>query len=398
MIGSSSCLGAFRFRRRRSLAPLLLLIGTALATSNVAAATYRIVLLPPPPDTYGSFQPAAINNAGEVVGSGFRVGGGSHAIAWSAGPDHGARWLPEGDAVSSDAFGINDDGYIVGRWGYPGSSGPAMMWSPNDAPVVLHDSTSSYLGSYAFAINDNRNILGYVASGTRLLPAYWLRPATGPSEIPVKLWPKALNNHGTIIGYGFLAVDGGLLHYRAFRSTPRTGRQLLAELPFVGTDADYYARDVNDAGEAVGEAYGPSFTHSLAVKWNADGSALDLGDLPGGSEYSYSACCINNAGIVVGSFMDTRDFLNFQAFVWTPADGMHSIVDLIDPLDPLYPEIASGTPIDIRGINDAGVMVGILDPYDRQRPILLVPNPKKWARPSLPPSEPVPRAPDAARK
>lgn len=116
------------------------------------------------------------------------------------------------------------------------------------------------------------------------------------------------------------------------------------------------------------------------VRWNADGSVLDPGELPGGSEHSYSACCINNAGVVAGSFMDIQDLLDFQAFVWTPADGMHSIVDLIDPLDPLYPEVASGTPIDTRGINDAGVMVGILDPINWSRPILLIP---KWIRPPL---------------
>lgn len=399
MIGSFYCFGALRLRGRRSLASLLLLLGTTLATCNVAASTYRIVLLPPPAGTDArSLQPVAINNAAEVVGDGYRDGY-PHAIAWSTGPDHAPRWLPEGDAVSSKAFGINDDGYIVGQWVNSNASGPAVMWSPNDVPVLLHESTNPYFGSYAFAINDSRTILGYVSTRTRTAPAFWLRPATGPRGIPdgqfIGLWPEALNNQGTIVGYGLLHADDGQFLYRAFRSTPRAGQQLLAELPYAGPDVNYYARDVNEAGEVVGEANSVSTPLAHVVKWNADGSVLDLGDLPGGSEYFYYACCMNNAGVVAGSFMDMQDFLDFQAFVWTPAEGMHSIVDLIDPFDPLYPEIASGTPIDIKGINDAGVMVGILDPINSSRPILLVP---KWVRLPLPPSDPVHRPPDAARK
>lgn len=73
----------FKLPRRRSLAPLLLLIGTALAASNVAATTYRIVLLPPPPGMdERALQPLAINNAAEVVGQ----ANVAHAIAWSTGP------------------------------------------------------------------------------------------------------------------------------------------------------------------------------------------------------------------------------------------------------------------------------------------------------------------------
>lgn len=399
MINSLSCVGAFRLPRRGSLARLLLLIGTALATSNVAASTYRIVLLPPPPGTDArSLQPVAINNAAEVVGYGYRDAY-PHAITWSTGPDHAPRWLPEGDARSSKAFGINDDGYIVGQWVNSSASGPAVMWFPNDVPVLLHDSTNPYLGSYAFAINNSRSILGYASTRTGTAPAFWARPAAGPREIPdgqfISLWPEALNNQGAIVGYGLLPADHGQFHYRAFRSMPRAGRQLLAELPFAGPDVNYYARDVNEAGEVVGEANGLSTPIAHVVKWKADGSVLDLGDLPGGSDYFYSACCINNAGVVAGSFMDTRDLLDFQAFAWTPAEGMHSIVDLIDPFDPLYPEIASGTPIDIRGINDAGVMVGILDPINWSRPILLVPTRAKLPLPS---PDRVHRAPDAARK
>ena len=399
MIGSFYCFGAFRLPGRRSLASLLLLLGTTLATCNVAASTYRIVLLPPPAGTDArSLQPVAINNAAEVVGDGYRDVY-PHAIAWSPGPDHAPRWLPEGDAVSSKAFGINDDGYIVGQWVNSNTSGPAVMWSPTDVPVLLHDSTNPHLGSYAFAINNSRTILGYASTRTGTAPAFWLRPATGPREIPrgqfIALWPEALNNQGTIVGYGLLPAVDGRFKYRAFRSTPRAGRQLLAELPFADPDVNYYARGVNEAGEVIGDANGGSSPLAHVVKWNADGSVLDLGDLPGGREYFYSACCMNKAGVVAGSFMDTQDLLDFQAFIWTPAEGMHSIVDLIDPFDPLYPEIASGTPIDIRGINDAGVMVGILDPINSSRPILLVPN---RVRLPLPPPDPVHRAPDAARK
>ena len=402
MIGSLSCIGAFRLARRHGLAPLLLLIGTALATSNVAATTYRIVLLPLPPDAHGSVLPAAINNASEVVGDGYRDGS-THAVAWGTGSDHAPRWLPEGDARSSDAFGINDNGYIVGELDDPsGTSYSAAMWPPNGAPIVLRDATNPNIESGAFAINNNRTILGNIVTGTGVAYPFWLRPGTKPRNIPAgqffTVWPEALNNHDTMVGHGILAVDDGQYHYRAFRSTPRTGRQLLDELPFAGSDVDYHAWDVNDTGEVVGEAYDPTLKRSHVVKWNADGSALDLGGLPGDSEYSYSACCINNAGVVAGKVTYTLAYGDFQGFVWTPANGMHSIVDLIDPLDPLYPEIASGTPIEVIGINDAGVMVGMLDPYDRQRPILLIPNPKKRARLPPPSPEPAPRVPDAARR
>jgi hypothetical protein len=62
---------------------------------------------------------------------------------------------------------------------------------------------------------------------------------------------------------------------------------------------------------------------------------------------------------------------------------MRSIVDLIDPLDPLYPKIKAGASIDIKGINDAGVMAAVMgnaaDPPS-QLLIVLVPQAARSGR------------------
>ncbi len=371
-MSDSTYVGVSRPAFRHILAALL--ATTALTGGTAVAATYRIVVLPLPPGAL-SINPLGINNAGEIVGLAERGSNRYHAVAWDSTPDHAPRWLPEGDATESRAYHINDAGYIVGKWLYGTIADRAMMWTPDDMPVLLRGGEAT--GNYGYRINANRTVLGYIHASASTNPAIWLTPAAA-HEISydrdglfVSVSVHALNGSGTVAGDARVNADND---QHGFRMTPGAGVQLLDELSGLGRNVDSYVFDMNEAGEVVGRASSDSHLATRALMWNADGSVLDLGDLPAGGDCSYSAFNINNVGVVTGtSFCDNDS----QPIIWTSSTGMQRIVDLIDPDDPLYPQVASGTPIGVNDINDAGVMLGTLgdsSDSDSLVPILLIPQ------------------------
>ena len=379
-----TCVGVSSLPLRRVLAALL--ATAALTGGSAVAATYRIVPLPLPADAEASTVSGdGLNNAGEIVGNGMKTGDerNAHAVAWSAALDYAPRWLPEQGADTSYARDINDAGYIAGVLFYRKrpSQSAAVMWRPDDAPVPLRHPPSAQSGSEAIAINGDSTILGNLYLAYAEQPVFWTTPARvrellyDTSGFFREIAVQALNDSGVIVGS---ATTNGNLRVRAFRWTPGNDMDLLDDLPgFVNS----YARDVNEAGEIAGYSYerrgvpDPVY-EGRAVLWNVDGSPQDLGDLPGGSVYEdgYYANHINDAGVVVGSAKN-NDVSLFTTFVWTAATGMQDIVDLIDPLDPLYPRIVSGElQLQIKDLNDAGVMVGDASSNQESIPIVLVPQ------------------------
>jgi probable HAF family extracellular repeat protein len=79
------------------------------------------------------------------------------------------------------------------------------------------------------------------------------------------------------------------------------------------------ARGINDAGHVVG--WSGAATGDRAFRWSAAGGLRDLGDLPGGADFS-QAFGINNAGQVVGS---SGAVAGTRAFRWTPGGGMQNL-------------------------------------------------------------------------
>ena len=80
----------------------------------------------------------------------------------------------------------------------------------------------------------------------------------------------------------------------------RAGAEFLSRCGFGGIAwrREYsVARDISDSGQVVGESQ--AATGMRAFRWTSDGGMQDLGDFPGGNDFS-RGYGINNDGHVVG--------------------------------------------------------------------------------------------------
>jgi hypothetical protein len=358
-----------------------LLAGGAIASSASAATTYRIVVLPLPAGNLTYPTVSGINNAGDLVGYASHDGG-VHAIKWSAGHGYAPSWLPDGTAKGSYAYGINNAGDIVGQVIDQSTDARGVVWRGTRLIPLRAPRETRSEGRH---INDQGTVLGNIAHPfTGTWDTVWREPSVpqehrynylhGPFDFAIV---RVLNDSGILFGAGSLRSDGWM---HGFRLLPGSGVQLLDPLPGLGPQTDTLVEDANDAGVAVGYVRDYSNESAHALMWNAERSVRDLGRLPIAGCSNYSAHHINNARMVTGIFSCGGDY---QSFVWTPGSGMRSIVDLIDPLDPLYPKIKAGASIDIKGINDAGVMAAVMgnaaDPPS-QLLIVLVPQAARSGR------------------
>jgi probable HAF family extracellular repeat protein len=151
-----------------------------------------------------------------------------------------------------------------------------------------------------------------------------------------------INDAGAIAGWRFGVAPN---RERAFLWTDSAGMRDLDDLP--GFDWSR-AFGINSSGQVVGENRSTA-TAALnrAVLWSADGSAIDIGDLPGGAVWSVAEA-INDHGQVAGYSLSSN---GFEAFVWTSATGMQ-------PLGALPPFNQYSRPF---AINSAGHVVGESD-------------------------------------
>jgi probable HAF family extracellular repeat protein len=92
-----------------------------------------------------------------------------------------------------------------------------------------------------------------------------------------------------------------------------------------GTNGEAY--DINAQGVIIGISgirTGAAPETSHAFKWNSSGLMQDLGELPGGRDYS-AAFAINASGVVVGHSEGDGGMYGFK---WTSASGMIQLDDL----------------------------------------------------------------------
>jgi uncharacterized membrane protein len=336
--------------------------------ASVAAASYRIVELPVPSDSLGG-DASDINAAGDVVGHVFDVHKGRHrATVWRA-PDHVPRILSD-DPVTyrdSEANRINDRGSILGEL-HPRKAGAPWeiaVWGPGDS-VVLLARVQGQQWSTAYDINDRNVVVGTVMPHNGTAGAVvWLSPQdvrwlAGNNPSFRQGEAHAINDAGVIVGFGHAQ---GSYPAAAFRWTRGEGMQALP-------GGQSIAYDINDAGQAVG------WSGSNAVLWEADGRMHSLGGLPGGGASDLQANRINNLGVVIGQTQGSGEITDF---VWTSGSGIVRIADAIDPADPWYAPLRSGDArLSVRGLNDAGTIVGVLYLSDRLYgiPVMLVPQPE----------------------
>jgi len=346
-----------------TLAGAILMSGTAVA----AVPVYRIVLLPELPDTINS-SAGAINDTGEVVGDYFLSDFTGGAVSWGTPPyaPQPLAALPSQNGAS--VYDVNDAGFVVGSASLDSDS-VAVMWDPSGAIVELGDLPRGLEASAAYGINASNVAVGQGNSTrVRVEPVYWNMPGQtqrlNRNRLSGVAW--AVNDSGVVAGHYVSAAPLFVTHAARWR-IGRPRMQDLGELPG-GSDFSK-AYGINDLGQIVGTSQ--SDLGARAVLWDTNGSMTDLGDLGVGS--TYVATDINQGGEILG-YYDNSGIR--RGFLWTEADGMVDVYDLIDPADPLREQFGSAF-VSLSAINDSGLIVGSMYPNPEdlnQHAIVLVPQ------------------------
>ncbi|HEY4460321.1 MAG TPA: hypothetical protein VGN81_38785 [Pseudonocardiaceae bacterium] len=255
-------------------------------------------VLPGLPGSVGSGA-NAVNSFGEIVGYSLDANYQEHAVKWSLnGTVTALAELP--GAEFSEATGVNNLGQIAG-YSDTASGQHAVAWNAAGVVTDLGIVPGPNSISSGHGINDFGEIVG-LDNPTRLtvVAVRWI--------------------NGRLDDYGTAEQDD-----------------------IEGTDAVA----VNDLGQIVGSDY---LIHSLgahkAVRWNADGSYLQLPYLPGAGGGGGGAEAINNLGVAVGS-SPTATIGQWHAVRW---DQHANVTDL--------GTLPNGTGSDASGINDLGTIAG----------------------------------------
>jgi probable HAF family extracellular repeat protein len=138
--------------------------------------------------------------------------------------------------------------------------------------------------------------------------------------------PTAINNHGTVVGFGLPAGQDGTHHFQAFVWTKASGMQAL---PAGADDTQSEALGVNDKDQIVGLSRGPSGIR--AVLWE-NGVMIELNNLTvPGSPYLLYANDINDAGQIAGEAFDanTGEAPGFVAVPLADSAAVHTTSKLI---------------------------------------------------------------------
>ena len=241
---------------------------------------------------------AALNEFGQVAGTS-RIAANStvlHPYRWSRATgmvDLGAAG--QGDPV---VIGINDRGYVFGRATFPGGEMPdqhGFFWSPRSGLLDI-----GALGDFSI--------------------------------------PTAMNEAGTIVGYG----GHGPQHILAFRWSRATGMRDMGSLP----DEFTWATHINRAGQVVGATPFVAGARPHPFLWAPGQGLLDLGV---GNAERGAGTEITEQGMVIGYLF--RNFILSHGFIWTRETGLI--------------EIGAGDPAlstSANDVNNLGQVVGALGP------------------------------------
>jgi uncharacterized membrane protein len=231
----------------------------------------------------------AMSESGAIAGQAYTNEAGSYAATWDA---RAKIWraLPRPfPNTNASARGMNEDGDVVGS-----SGGRAIVWRGGQAVVLPPPNPQDYCGAYA--INNAGDVAGwcYQANASHTVAVVW--DDSGPRI----LWgnpgddgtfARAINDAGEVVG----TERGAALLWGLDDKKP-------LELAPVGV-----ANGINNLGVSVGFV-GVNGGTTRATVWNADGQAVDLGLLAGGS-YSWLRA-INDAGDATGMADDATGIVH----------------------------------------------------------------------------------------
>lgn len=265
----------------------------------------------------------AINTSGQVSGRGSDY---SSTLLWT--PSNGIYTPltlpdvnPPGSSEISYPGGLNDFGAVVGSvWDFYGGGARSFIWKPT---------------------TPNGSIGTLVSLG-------------GGTGTSIEL--KSINASGEITGSRSGYGSNGTLLWKPFTPNGTTGT--MYDIGALSPGASSHGNKINASGQVIGTSIIGTTQHAFLWTPNTPngttGSMIDLGD-PYGGNYISHGNDMNNAGVVVGQGINQHgnmDSLYGDAFVWTAADGMQNLNDLVVNLP-------AGWKLDgATGINDSGLIVG----------------------------------------
>jgi probable HAF family extracellular repeat protein len=271
----------------------------------------------------------AINNLGQVVGTADLPSGVHHAFLITP-QDTTGDGLPDVWFRDDDNNGVNDLMTDLGTLGGPNSEARGI----NDlGQVVGRADSSTAAGSFRAFVWDS-------ATGMQNLGTFGL--PVNPSGLNSGSEANAINNHGEVVGTVYSLWQGMLNNgMQGFRWSPQNGVNLLGPM-YSGTARQ--ATGINDAGQIVGTS-GRINSANVILHWYVatdaflwqSGTTTSLGFAMNST--SNVNVSINDKGQVVGSH-----------YLWE--SGVH--IDLNSVLDPAAGVTVSQT----AGINDAGQIAG----------------------------------------
>lgn len=270
--------------------------------ANPGGAGNPLMEMLPIASTKSGSRGKGINGTGHVGGS--VIGSGSNATLWEA---NGS--VKEFGPNSSYADAINGLGDLAGT-GSTSRSTTAHLWrkDPKGYKTVSLGVLPGYDQSYAFGVNDARQVVGVLAAGNTRRTAFFWSASGGMSILPTPAGhngnncrANAVNGQGVTVGY---SIHDGIEHPVLWQNG--VARDLLPGSWFQAAAL----AGINNA--AVPEAVGSALWHldipqlPVAVLWNGT-SWVDLNDplttsgVPGGAVLTH-ALAINDNGDIVGRY------------------------------------------------------------------------------------------------
>lgn len=261
---------------------------------------------------------------------------------------------------------INSVGQVVGNASAAGNE-QAFLWqpdSPNGITGQLHALVDLEEGgnSLAFAVNDTGQVVGRSSIGSDERAFLWhpIAPnSTSGAAYDLGSLPggsnrssaNGINGVGQIVGYSQTSTG-----VRAFLWQPSSDNStsgVLIDLGDLPGGEDYsVGHGISDSGQVVGSSWAEDerrpFIWSPTAPNSSTGTLHDLGDLDGG-RVEGGAIAINSAGQIVGHSSAASGFRGFWTDVDAPVSGLLDLGDLPGGIDYSL----------ARDINNHGQIVGV---------------------------------------
>jgi len=240
-----------------------------------------------------------------------------------------------GGRDESQAFGINNYGQVSGESYGPSSFGPrAFLWTPTIANGTIGSMVDLPAGnnSGGSAINGSGQVTGF--NGTLGRPFLWT-PGTAnatsglttdlghPPGTNTLSYAWGINNSGQVVGYNLTSSGFGNAQLWT-PSAPNGSSGSWVNLGNLPGGSDYAAAwGINAWGQVVGTSGASGGNHAFlwtpATPNGTTGSMVDLGHMPGGEDFSHQARAINGSGQIAGVIGTPA---GNRAFFWTPNTPM----------------------------------------------------------------------------